>query len=150
MISPELASRLTLVVIAAISLRMLRENTCVLISYATVLISKNVSGVGFLTFSQTVIDELTAPTSAARSVMFVDARILHRHLSGIRRSAAVYIFPGSRACACALLNIFDRVVVEGPAAQHSHAAKAVILWIGAVRIFAARCPAVALDCVGAH
>jgi hypothetical protein len=72
MSSPFMPSGFAFVLIAAISLRMLRKNGCVLIAYAAELPSKDVAGVCFLALSQWFITKLTAATSAR----FLDARIL--------------------------------------------------------------------------
>ena len=84
-----MSSWLAFVVIAAISLGMLRKNGCVLLAYATELTSKDVSGVRSLALSQRLIDEFAAATAAR----FADAaRILDRHLLRIRCPRTIYIF----------------------------------------------------------
>ena len=86
-----LSSWLAFVVIAAISLWMLRKNRRILFSYAAELPAKDVSGVCSLALSEWLIDKLTAAASAAFAG-FVDTRIFNRHLLRIRCPRTVYIF----------------------------------------------------------
>jgi len=96
-----MSSGFALMVIAAISLWMLRENRCALIAYATKLVPQDMSSVRSLAFRQSVIDKLTAPTSAG----FFDARIFNRHLPWIRCLAVVYIFSRSLVGICAATDV---------------------------------------------
>lgn len=78
-------------VIAAISLWVLRKNRRILISFSTELPAKDVPGVCSLALSQWLIDKLTAAASAAFAG-FLDTRIFNRHLLRIRCPRTVYIF----------------------------------------------------------
>jgi len=130
------SSGFSLVVIAAISWWMLRENGRVLIAFATKLISEDVSGVRVLTLRRSVINKLAAAPSAG----FFDARIFHRHLPGIRRARAVYIFSRPLGCICAFTDVrtADRAVVERSSTQVPNAVKTMILRIVTIGIDAAR------------
>lgn len=142
---PEVTCFLALVVIAAIGLWMLWENARILIADATVLVSEDVSGVGFLSLLQWEIYELTPAAGAACSALLADACILDRDLLRVGSGTAVDVLSRTRAGTGALRDTSDLSRVDGPAAQDSHRADTVILRIVTVRIFASRRPAVALN-----
>src|SRR5262245_2285447 len=112
MLSPEVSSGLAFVVITAISLWVLRENSRVLISQATILVSKDMSRIRSLALRQRVISKFTMTTIATFIAMsFADARMLHRHLERIGCRTAVYIFSRTRTRTRALFYLCDLSVV---------------------------------------